>query len=108
MTSGQAIWVASEAALVPLRRVWAEMDYRIDACRATNGANIQHLRGVKKKLGDVLLASVCRMFQSAPPFKHTDFMNCVRELRITLYIILHSVSLWRAPEHSKVYCAESL
>ena len=26
-----------------LGRVWQEMDYRLDVCRATNGAHIEHL-----------------------------------------------------------------
>ena len=26
-----------------LGRVWQEMDYRLDVCRVTNGAHIEHL-----------------------------------------------------------------
>ena len=26
-----------------LRRIWQKLDYRLDVCRATNGAHIEHL-----------------------------------------------------------------
>jgi len=35
MALGQAILVASETAPGLLQRVWAEMDFRLDVCRAT-------------------------------------------------------------------------
>ena len=38
----------------------------------------------KNILGEFLFPSVCRMLQSFPPFKCTDFVKCVRELWITL------------------------
>jgi len=32
-----------------LTRVWQELDYRIDVCRVTRGAHIQHFKLSKKK-----------------------------------------------------------
>jgi hypothetical protein len=29
-----------------LQRVWDEPDYRLDICRVTNGAHIEHLQGM--------------------------------------------------------------
>ena len=34
-----------------LKRVWQELDYRIDICRITKGAHIEHLRADFGKLG---------------------------------------------------------
>ena len=34
-----------------LQTVWNELDYRVDGCRTTNGAHIEHLLGVLQKLG---------------------------------------------------------
>ena len=33
-----------------LTRVWQEREYRIDVCRVTRGAHIEHLFFVKKKI----------------------------------------------------------
>jgi len=33
-----------------LMRVWQELEYRIDVCRVTHGAQIEHLLVVRKKL----------------------------------------------------------
>jgi hypothetical protein len=64
-----------------LQRVWAEMDYRLDVCLVTKGRHVEQLWGMqKKKLRKFLFPSVVRMLQSFPPFKCTDFMNCVGEL----------------------------
>jgi len=32
-----------------LTRVWQELEYRIDVCRVTRGAHIEHLKLSKKK-----------------------------------------------------------
>jgi len=34
-----------------LQTVWNELDYRIDVCRITKGAHIEHLQGMEQKLG---------------------------------------------------------
>ena len=34
--------------------VWEELDYRLDACRVTNGAHIEHLQGIIWKHGEFL------------------------------------------------------
>jgi hypothetical protein len=33
-----------------LMRVWQELEYRIDVCRVTRGAHIEHLRCQKKSV----------------------------------------------------------
>ena len=33
-----------------LTRVWQELEFRIDVCRVTRGAHIEHLFFVKKKI----------------------------------------------------------
>jgi len=38
-----------------LTRVWQELEYRIDVCRVTGGAHIEHLQVSKKKLFSVFL-----------------------------------------------------
>jgi len=43
MALGQAILVASEAVPVLLQQAWAEVDYRFDVRRDTEGRHIQHL-----------------------------------------------------------------
>jgi hypothetical protein len=35
--------VSQNAQADTLRRVWAEMDYRLDVCRITKGGHIEHL-----------------------------------------------------------------
>ena len=34
-----------------LQTVWNEIDYRVDVCRITNCAHIEHLEGTEQKLG---------------------------------------------------------
>ena len=36
-------------------RVWQEFEYRVDVCRVTRGAHIEHLPVVKKKTLSVFL-----------------------------------------------------
>jgi hypothetical protein len=43
-------------------------------------------RYTKKKLGEFLFPSTGRTLQFFPPLKCADFINCVREVRITLYV----------------------
>jgi hypothetical protein len=33
-----------------LEKVWNELDYRVDDCRLTKGAHIEHLNGMSQKL----------------------------------------------------------
>jgi hypothetical protein len=49
------------------RRVWSEMDYRLDICRITKGSHIEHLWGTQNKLGKFLFLSVCGMLPSFAP-----------------------------------------
>ena len=73
-----------------LQQVWAEMDYQLDICRVTKGGHTLHLRGIKKK--KILYPSVSHMLQPFLPFKCTDFMKCVGEIRIIpLY---KDLSMW--------------
>jgi hypothetical protein len=37
-----------------LQTVWNELDYRVDVCRITNGAHIEHLYGMSQKRGVLL------------------------------------------------------
>ena len=32
-----------------LQTIWNELDYRVDVCRTTKGAHIEHLQGMKEK-----------------------------------------------------------
>jgi hypothetical protein len=57
-----------------LRRVWAEMDYRLDACRVTKCGHIEHLWGMQNKLGELLFLSTCRMLPSFAPLKCTNYL----------------------------------
>jgi len=34
-----------------LQAVWNELDFRVDVCRITKGAHIEHLYGMSQKLG---------------------------------------------------------
>lgn len=52
----------------------------------TMARHIAHLEGIKKKLGKFLFSSVGCMLESFSPFKHTNFVKCVGELWIILYI----------------------
>ena len=47
-----------------LQQVWAEMDYRLEACRVTKVGHIQHLRGMQKSIGEFLFPPIGRMLQS--------------------------------------------
>jgi hypothetical protein len=69
-----------------MRRVWAEMDYRLDICRVTKGGHTECFWGMQNKHGEFLFLSVCRMLPSFKPLKCTNFLYCVRELWITRYI----------------------
>ena len=40
-----------------LTRVWQELEYRIDVCRVTRGARIEHLQLKKKKTPNFLVAA---------------------------------------------------
>jgi len=72
-----------------LQQVWAEMDYRLEAWRVTNGGHIQYLRGMQKSIGEFLFPSIGRLMQPFPSigrlmqpfpqFKRTDFINCLKE-----------------------------
>jgi len=64
-----------------LQLVWVETDYCIDVCHVTRGGHIEHLLGLRVSL------SICRshvIILSA--IQVTNFMKCVRELWITLYV----------------------
>jgi hypothetical protein len=43
-------------------------------------------RHTKNKLGEFLFPSAGRMLQFFPPLKCADFMKCVKEFRINLYV----------------------
>jgi hypothetical protein len=53
--------------------------------------------GCTSKLGEFLFAPVGRMLKYFPPFKRTDFVKCVRELRITLYVFCYAVLKQHSP-----------
>jgi len=38
-----------------LTRVWQQLEYRIDVCRVTHGAHIEHLKLSKKKAFSIFL-----------------------------------------------------
>jgi hypothetical protein len=82
MALGQAILVASETAPGLLQRVWAEMDYRLDVCRATKCGHTYttcDAVGLGGGRGEFLFPSVGRVLQTFPALKCTDFRKCVRE-----------------------------
>ena len=62
-----------------LKCVWAEVDYRLEACHLTKGGHIQHLRRMKKSIIEFLFSSVGRLMQPFPQFKCTDFIICLKE-----------------------------
>jgi hypothetical protein len=82
MALGQVILVASDAVTGLLQQAWAEVDYRFDVCRFTEGRLMTH---ANKKLGYFLFPSVGCVLQSFPPFKCTDFKKCVGAICLTLY-----------------------
>ena len=45
-----------------LTRVWQELEYRIDVCRVTRGAHIEHLQFVKKKKKLLQFSCGCEQF----------------------------------------------
>jgi hypothetical protein len=47
----RGITAVSEIDYDLLQRARAAMDYRIDVCRVTKGGNLQHLRGMHKRVG---------------------------------------------------------
>ena len=77
VTLGQAILVASAAAPALLQRVWAEMEYRLDAYCVTKGGHIQQSWGMPRNF---VLLSVCSSHVTVlSKFKCTDFLKCVGE-----------------------------
>jgi hypothetical protein len=85
-----------------LQRIRAEMDYRLDVCRATKGGHIEHLWGMQKKIWRVSL-SICRShvtilsaIQVYPFYEICQGIlnNPVYKLLIRLrYYIVHMVGL---------------
>ena len=83
----QIIATISEMDCDMLQQEWAEMDYWLDVIyiyiyiyMCVCVCVYTHTHTYIKKLGEGLFPSVVRIFQSFPPFKCTDFINCVREL----------------------------
>jgi len=56
--------------------------------RVATGTGMEYLWGIKKKTLVFLFPSVGLLLQLFSPFKGTDFVNCIGELWITLYIFL--------------------
>ena len=70
-----------------LQQVRVEMDSHRDIHHVAKGEHIEHLWGMNKKLAEFLFPPVCHVLQSFLPYKCTNFMKYVRELKITLYIV---------------------
>ena len=77
----------SEVVRDMLQRVWAERGYLLDVYCVTKVDIQSTYEACKNKLTYFLFAPVHRILQSFPTFKCADFMNCVRELWITLCLV---------------------
>jgi hypothetical protein len=84
MVFGQAILVASKTASGILQScIWSSVGAIAASLVATNGT--KRPWHVQINFESFLFLCVGHMLKCFPPFKCTDFVNCVRELWITLY-----------------------